>query len=285
MTQSPAGWRIIQDASDDETYAILARDPVWNCFALADLEPPMRAYSQFAVAYQEENKECAICLVLRHPIIGDVLSPFGSAEGVAAILQHTALPERPLIQVQEAHVSALQQYYQPETTWRSMLRMAATGDSLRTPSFKPARQVRELTGADLPALEQFYARQSEIPFSAELFPQGLYFGAYEEEQIIAAGGTHTLTLGHRIAVLGHILTAPEARRQGYATAIAAALAITLFQRDISTVVLNVFADNSAAIRVYERLGFQTRHRLVTGRAVYNASSGGSVWMTTEPRPG
>lgn len=267
MAQSPAGWRIVQDAPDDEVYAILAQDPVWNCFALADLEPPMRAYSQFAVAYQDESKEIALCLILRHPIIGDVLSPFGNPEGVAAILQHVALPEHPLIQAQEAHVSALRQYYRPETTWRSILRMAVTPDLLQISASRTVQPVRQLTGADLPALQWFYAQQAEIPFSAELFPQGLFFGVYEGERIIAAGGTHTLTLEHQIAVLGHILTAPQARRQGYAMAITAALTSTLFQRDITTVVLNVFMDNSPAIRVYERLGFQTHHRLVTGKAV------------------
>ncbi len=85
-------WRITRDATNDEAYAILSQDPVWNCFALADLEPPLRDYSQFAIASQDESNECAICLILRHPIIGQVLSPFGRREGVAAILKQLALP-------------------------------------------------------------------------------------------------------------------------------------------------------------------------------------------------
>lgn len=266
MTPPFVHWHITRDATDDEAYAILAQDPVWNCFALADREPPLRDYSQFAMASQEESNERAICLILRHPIIGQVLSPFGSREGVAAILKQLALPERPLIQAQEIHLPALQHYYQPETTWRRMLRMAITSTSLRSLQAGPHRPVKQLTLSDLPALKNLYTQHPESGFSAELFTQGLYFGAYAEERVIAAGGTHALVPTHRIAVLGNILTAPEARGQGYATAITAALVATLFEQRFSLVVLNVFEDNSTAIRIYQRLGFHTHHQLLTGKA-------------------
>jgi ribosomal protein S18 acetylase RimI-like enzyme len=259
-------WRITRDATNDEAYAILSQDPVWNCFALADLEPPLRDYSQFAIASQDESNERAICLILRHPIIGQVLSPFGRREGVAAILKQLALPERPLIQAQEIHIPLLQRYYQPETTWKRMLRMAITSTSLRSLKSVPHRPVKQLTVSDLPALKNLYTQHPESGFSADFFTQGLYFGAYAGERIIAAGGTHALVPAHRIAVLGNILTAPQARGQGYATAITAALAATLFEQQFSLVVLNVFEDNSTAIRIYQRLGFQTHHQLLTGKA-------------------
>jgi RimJ/RimL family protein N-acetyltransferase len=119
----------------------------------------------------------------------------------------------------------------------------------------------------VPALKNLYARHPESAFSADLFTQGIYFGAYQGERLIAAGGTHALVPAHRIAVLGNILTAPEARGQGYATAITAALVAALFDHHFSLIVLNVFEDNAAAIRIYQRLGFQTHHRLLTGKAI------------------
>lgn len=269
MTPPFIPWHITQDATDDEAYAILAQDPVWNCFALADLEPPLRDYSQFAMASKDESDERAICLTLRHPIIGEVLSPFGSREGVAAILKHLALPQRPLIQAQELHMPVLQRYYQPETTWRRMLRMAITPTSWRSQTSVPPRPIKHLAVSDLPALKHLYTQYTQHPesgFSADLFRQGLYFGVYVGERIIAAGGTHALVPTHRIAVLGNILTAPEARGQGYATAITAMLVATLFEQRFSLVVLNVFEENSPAIRIYQRLGFQTHHQLLTGKA-------------------
>ncbi len=267
MTSPLVPWRITPDATNDEAYAILSQDPVWNCFALADLEPPLREYSQFAMASQDESNERAICLVLRHPIIGQVLSPFGSRDGVAVILKQLALPERPLIQAQELHIPLLQCYYQAETTWRRMLRMAITSTSWRPLTSVPHRPVKQLIISDLPALKNLYTQHPESGFSADLFTQGLYFGAYEGERIIAAGGTHALVPTHRIAVLGNILTAPEARGQGYATAITATLLATLFEQHFALVVLNVFEDNSTAIHIYQRLGFQTHHQLLTGKAI------------------
>jgi hypothetical protein len=124
MTRTPERWQIAPNAGNDQAAAVLAGDPVWNCFALADLEPPLRQYSQFAIAAREGSHEQAICLFLRHPIIGQVLSPFGAEEGVAAILADAALPEHPLIQAQEVHIPVLQRFYQPEAIWRRQLRMA-----------------------------------------------------------------------------------------------------------------------------------------------------------------
>ncbi len=160
----------------------------------------------------------------------------------------------------------LQRYYHPEARWRRMLRMVLTSTSWRSYTSVPPRPIKHLTVSDLPALKQLYAHQPESGFSADLFPHGLYFGAYAGERIIAAGGTHALVPAHRIAVLGNILTAPEARGQGYATAITAALVATLFDQHYSVVVLSVLEDNSPAIRIYQRLGFQTHHQFLTGKA-------------------
>lgn len=275
MNQSSARWHVNANASDAEIYPILARDPVWNCFALADLEPPVRTYSQFALACQDEGEARAACLILRHPIIGEVISPFGENEGIDAILRQVELPENPLIQVQQVHSSLLQRYYRPEAAWRELLRMAVTAASWQPSENVPPRPVKQLDRVDLPALKHLYSQYVGHHFSADLFapfPQSLYFGAYEGEQIIAAGGTHAIVPAHRFAVLGNILTAPEARRQGYATAITSVLVAKLFEQGLSPIILNVFADNVKAIRVYQRLGFQTRHRLVTGKSILRSRS-------------
>ncbi len=272
MSKSTPCWYVTQNADNDEAYTILSQDPIWNCFALADLEPPLRDYSQFVTAHQEESNEHTICLVLRHPIIGQVLSPFGMVEGVAAILKQLALPEYPLIQSQERHISLLHCYYRPETSWKRMLRMAIAPTSSYLPTHVPHQCVKQLTILDLPMLKNFYAQHSESIFSADLFTQGIYVGICEGERIIAAGGTHVLAPAHQIAVLGNILTAPEYRRQGYATAITTTLVSLLIEQHYRSIILNVFEDNNNAIRIYQRLGFQTYHRLLTGKGIVLANN-------------
>ena len=267
MTHPFARWHVIQDATNDEAEAILLRDPVWNCFALADLEPPLRNYSQYPVARLDGSNEQAICLILRHPVIGQVISPYGNEEGIAAILNEVTLPERVLIQAQERHFPLIQRHYQPETRWRSLLRMAIPSSPQLSLVKTPPRSIKQMGMADVPALQELYAQYGENPLSAELFAHAIFFGAYEGERIVAAGGTHVLSRTYGIGVIGYVLTAPQARRQGYATAITAALAAKLFDLHFSTVVLNVFEDNDPAVRIYQRLGFQMYHRLLTGKAI------------------
>ncbi|HEY1350649.1 MAG TPA: GNAT family N-acetyltransferase [Ktedonobacteraceae bacterium] len=99
-----------------------------------------------------------------------------------------------------------------------------------------------------------------------LFAQKLFFGAYEGAHLVAAGGTHVLAHHFHLTVPGAILTAPDAGRQGYATAITTALVAQLFARSFSLVVLNVVREDDDAQRVYRRPGFQVRHRPATGRS-------------------
>jgi len=267
MTQSAERWHVTPDAGNDQVYPILARDPVWNCFALADLEPPFRQYCQFAVATRDSDQESAVCFILRHPVIGEVISPFGAEDGVEAILAHGDLPEHPLIQSQDVHRRVLLRYYRPHPLWNGQWRMAITSASqLKLPAPSP-RPVQRLTPDDLPALQALYSRNPESVFAAELFPEALYFGIYEGGAIVSAAGTHTLCPAHSIAVLGNILTIPEARGQGYATAVTAALVDALLDQRISTVVLNVFTYNRTAIGVYERLGFATHNLVWTGGSI------------------
>src|SRR5437763_1693471 len=44
------GWRVEPDADDASAYAVLAQDRLWNGFGLADLAPPLRAFSRVALA-------------------------------------------------------------------------------------------------------------------------------------------------------------------------------------------------------------------------------------------
>jgi hypothetical protein len=91
MSHSSSCWQITPDVGDEQAFDILNQDPVWNCFGLADLELPLRQYSHFVVAFRDGSPQRALCLILRHPVIGEVLSPFGADEGPAAILLHSAL--------------------------------------------------------------------------------------------------------------------------------------------------------------------------------------------------
>ncbi len=103
----PDHWEVTVDVPDNVAYRVLAQDRVWNCFAIADLAPPFRTDSQYAVAHRGDAPPSAVCLVLRHPAF-TMLIPSGDTSGVAAIFAALDLPEATEFQVQESHLSALE---------------------------------------------------------------------------------------------------------------------------------------------------------------------------------
>ena len=269
METDYAGWQVAIDVADAEAYAVLEQDRVWNCFAIADLAPPFRAYSQFAVAHQTNTGQRAACLVLRHPQFA-VVTPYGAEQGVAAILAQLdarlALPARVHLHTQPAHRPLLERYYRADAGWRQMQRMAVRSETLLPPASLPGAPVKRLTPADLAALLALYRLYPENVFRADLVEHGIFYGIGDGGRLIAAAGTHVVAPAYSIAVLGNIFTHPEARGRGYARAVTAALVADLVARGCRDIVLTVAVDNSAAIHVYTRLGFQTHTRFWEGLA-------------------
>jgi len=255
-----AAWRITLDASDDDAYAVLKQDRIWNCFAIADLLPPFRAYTQIAIASHAQASQVAICLVVQHPQV-HVLSSSGHPEGVAALLARLALPEHPLIQTPQEHLALFEPYYRLPPQCRALLRMAVSARAFRRPAHLPSPVVERLTKADVPALLALYSVYPENHFRPDLVEEGLFYGIREEMRVVAAGGTHVIALPYGLAVLGNILTDPERRGRGYAQTVTARLVTELLVQGCQDVILNVDAENDPAIHVYSKLGFQSHGRL------------------------
>jgi ribosomal protein S18 acetylase RimI-like enzyme len=79
--------------------------------------------------------------------------------------------------------------------------------------------------------------------------------ARDEDSAIAFAACHVCSSEHSVASLGAITTDPEFRRRGFATAVTAKI-LQLLKGQINDICLNVHSDNSAAIGVYKKLGFE-----------------------------
>jgi hypothetical protein len=163
MAIGQTDWHVTLDAAEAEVAAVLAHNRIWNCFALADLLPPFRAYSQYAIATRSDGREQAACLVLQHPAF-TVISPYGANEGVAAILTRLALPEQTLIQAENQHLRLLKRCYRFTPGWRQLLRMAVTAATFVPPALSTPLPVERLTPADAAALGEFYKLSPEAHF-------------------------------------------------------------------------------------------------------------------------
>ncbi len=113
-----------------------------------------------------------------------------------------------------------------------------------------------LSPADLDEVERFYAHAYPGTwFQPRMLETGRYVGVRRGEELVCVAGVHVWSPTWRVACLGNVATAPAARGEGFATAACARLCRVLREDGIDVISLNVRADNAAAIRAYEKLGF------------------------------
>ena len=117
---------------------------------------------------------------------------------------------------------------------------------------------KRLAVQDLDSLKRLYgdgASTGESPdfFYDSMVTDGVFFGVYEGDELVAAAGTHLVSREEGVAAIGNVYTRRDRRCRGLSRIVTAAVLHEL--RDVTTIGLNVRGDNAAAIRVYESLGF------------------------------
>lgn len=116
---------------------------------------------------------------------------------------------------------------------------------------------RQLGPKDRAEVEEFY--QAAYPgnwFDPRMLDSGQFYGIDEGGRLAAVAGVHVYSPEQRVAALGNIATLQKFRGQGLAARVTSRLCQSLLG-SVDTIGLNVKADNAAAIRCYQRLGFQT----------------------------
>lgn len=94
-------------------------------------------------------------------------------------------------------------------------------------------------------------------FDPRMLDTGQYFGIREVDgSLVSAAGVHVFSPKYKIAAIGNITTLPERRGQGLGTAAVSKLCQSLLE-SVEVIGLNVRTDNTAAIQVYEKLGFES----------------------------
>ena len=223
--------------------AILQRDPRWCVYALGDLSPRMFPKCQWFTP--------DLTLVL-HDYGTSILFAHGTGS-IREALDHVTWPVH--LQVQPDALEEVARYASV-TSVKTMIRMAWSGGSTRV-----SDRVTRLGATDVPALERLYADGASTGESPDFFygsmvSDGVFFGVYKGEALIAAAGTHLVAREESAAAIGNVYVRRDRRGGGLGRAVTAAVLHEL--AGIATVGLNVRADNDAAIRVYESLGF-VRH--------------------------
>jgi ribosomal protein S18 acetylase RimI-like enzyme len=249
MPQLTDQWRI---------QVILERDRPWAAYALADLES---GYCEQALWFGAADESPAIALLYRAFAL-PVLLTIGEAPHLRAVLDEVdqALNDarEVYVVVRPEVVPLLQERYRVSHE-KAMRRMV-----LDPPRYRPVvpTGVSRLGLADLERVQSLYADATatgEAPdfFMPAMLAQGVYYGIHEGEQLIAVAGTHVVAPTVSVGALGNVYTRRDRRGRGLGTRVTSAVTSHLLSKPLATIVLNVREHNPAAIRVYERLGFQT----------------------------
>ncbi|MEH1168526.1 GNAT family N-acetyltransferase [Micromonospora sp. CPCC 205539] len=228
---------------------LLGRDPVLHAYQLGDLD-------DFFWPYTSWFRRGEQVVLLYHGVDPPTLLAFAApadTASMAVLLAELApvLPARLYAHLSPGLGEALGGSFRLEQAGRHH-RMALT-DPVRLGAVRPAGVV--LGAADLPALRRLYAQAYPGNwFDPRMLDTGQYVGVRAGGEVVAVAGVHVWSPTYRVAALGNVTTHPRVRGRGLGSAVVAALCARLGE-SVAHVALNVKADNVAAVRLYERLGF------------------------------
>jgi RimJ/RimL family protein N-acetyltransferase len=257
--------RILRLADRDRIRRFLLTDRFFADYALGDLDPAHFPFTEWFGA--EENGELRALAMLYHDLTPPILFATGEAHGIALILDRAVNLPQLGISVRAEHLPIVEKFYHCEPV--PMLKMALFSEERNRVSpdegeLKPDRRnpvsVMRLDVSHMPLLEELYAHGGGDAFRQRSLELGVFYGAFEDERLVAVTGTHIVSECERIAALGNVMTHPAYRGRGLATRVTRAVCAELLDRGIEQIGLSVSRSNEAAIHVYEKIGFK-RHVL------------------------
>ncbi len=245
--------------------AFLEQDRLLSAYAICDLEEREFGRTRWGAAFEGEDL-VAIGLEYTGPTPQPVFV-LGRADGVEAILRDVIRPRAAYIAVRPSILAAVEAHYRVDPG-PQMVRMWVDRAHFRP---YPAT-VQRLLPVEIGELNKLYQLGFASWLPATAIADGVYYGMRVNDRLIAAAGTHVISPGARLAVVGNVLTHVEFRGRGFATAVTGAVTADLL-RTADQVVLNVRADNPPAINAYRRLGY-VEHARFEERLIHRL---GSPW--------
>jgi len=140
--------------------------------------------------------------------------------------------------------------------WEIALRMPTLQMVATEPIGRPDPELTRLGPVDAADMLALVERTRPGPFAKRTVELGTYLGwRTADGRLVAMAGERLHPAGY--TELSAVCTDADARKRGLATRLMRAIAAGIEDRG-ETPILHVLADNHAAIRVYEALGFATR---------------------------
>jgi len=247
---------VVELRDRDELATFLRRRPAVHAYALGDLDDFFWPHTRWLGA-SVDGRLAQVALLYDEPdppvLLGLAEQP--EREMAELLLAAAArLPVRLYAHLTPSLVDAIDSAFRAATEPAPHRKLGLVHPAALVPF--DIEDVELLRPAHLAEVERFYAQAYPGTwFQARMLETGRYVGIRRDGALVCLAGVHVWSPTWRVAALGNVATLPEARGAGLATAACARLCRLLLDDGIETISLNVRADNAAAIRAYEKLGF------------------------------
>ncbi len=245
--------------------SFLEQDRLYAAYALCDLEEREFVRTRWGMAW-EADRPIAVVLEYNGPT-PQPMFVMGREDGVAVILRNLIRPRIAYVAAPASVLPAIETAYRVDPG-PAMVRMWVDRSTFRP---YPAG-VQRLLPVEIGDLNRLYQLGFASWLPATAIGDGVYYGLRVNGQLVAAAGTHVVSPGARLGVVGNVLTHVDYRGRGFATAVTGAVTAELL-RTCDQVVLNVRSDNPPALNAYRRLGY-AEHLRFEERLVHRL---GSPW--------
>jgi GNAT superfamily N-acetyltransferase len=243
----------------DEAVRYLLRDRAWAAYPLGYLDPDNSTAIDLIGLGGDRGLE-ALVAIAHLPNLVNVFAT-GDPDAVGAVLaQMPAVPPSGVFSARAEVLDAMERHLQVNTAYR-MRRMVVRRDDLRPRTVEPTRR---LTIEHLDQVRRLYGMWTDSHQLPGQLTEGIYYGVFAGHELIAAAGTHALSIRHGVGAIGNVLTHASYRGRGLASTTTTAVAQELFAEGCDEVVLNVRFGNQVALATYQKLGFADHCTFIEG---------------------
>lgn|SRR5574341_34461 len=252
----------------------LLTDPDYAAYALGDLDPHYAGHTTWLAAAQ--TGEIEGLALLYDALTPPVLFLMGETSALSALLLHGIGPERIFFTALPELESVLRAFYEVDFV-HAMFRMrVAPGGFVRLPdcddhSLMPVpldeRHASQVTELHRAAARVDGRAWEDIAFTPDMLRGGYYQGIFQNGTLLAVAGTHLVAPTERVAAIGNVVVHPDHRRRGLGGLVSQAVTRALLDAGFDRIVLNVWQNNAAAIKIYRRLGFRQVAAFIEGIAI------------------
>lgn len=252
--------RIISIHDKSRIESIVWQKPYLHLYELGDLNDTFFPHTVWYGLEDDDGNLLEIMLVFILPDEANMqILTTNSTENMRHLLQrgNALLPTKLRVQISEGLVDVLDYDIQEN---RGHFYKMALRDVQAIAKVDVTRATR-LSMADKDAIATLYQESyPEAWVNMQMVEDKRYFGIWDDNKLVSIAGLHVYAPDYQAAALGAVTTHPDYRGQHLATDCIAGLCQALLSEGVNIIGLNVYQENVAAIKLYQKLGFEIAHQ-------------------------